>query len=136
MEISLSYYQKVRQFMELMDQNPIPSSPVVRNMETRILRWRLITEEYRELYDEMWLDGLTEDNLANFAKEMADLIYVVVGTAVAFGIDMDAIFDEVHRSNMSKYPVTYREDGKILKGPNYLPPDIKAVLKRLAIDGE
>lgn len=136
MEISLSYYQKVRQFMELMDQNPIPSSPVVRNMETRMLRWRLITEEYRELYDEMWLDGLTEDNLANFAKEMADLIYVVVGTAVAFGIDMDAIFDEVHRSNMSKYPVTYREDGKILKGPNYLPADIKAVLKRLTVDGE
>jgi len=135
-EISLSYYQKVRQFMELMDQNPIPSSPVVRNMETRMLRWRLITEEYRELYDEMWLDGLTEDNLANFAKEMADLIYVVVGTAVAFGIDMDAIFDEVHRSNMSKYPVTYREDGKILKGPNYLPADIKAVLKRLTVDGE
>ena len=56
-------------------------------------------------------------------KELCDLLYVVYGTAVAFGYDIDGAFEEVHRSNMSKLGVdgrpVRREDGKALKGPNY-----------------
>jgi len=62
----------------------------------------------------------------NMIKELADLVYVVLGTFIAFGWDFDKAFDRVHESNMSKLgpdgkPV-YREDGKVMKGPNYKPP--------------
>jgi predicted HAD superfamily Cof-like phosphohydrolase len=61
-----------------------------------------------------------------FLKEMADLIYVLLGTAVAMGMDIDTAFKRVHRSNMSKLgpdgkPVM-RADGKVLKGPEYCLP--------------
>jgi len=71
-------------------------------------------------------------NVVNLAKELADLLYVVYGTAAAYGIPIDDVYREVHRSNMSKLgpdgkPI-YREDGKVLKGPNYTPADIQKVL--------
>lgn len=98
------------------------------------LRVNLIEEECDEVVEaiDFMLDG--EGNLANVAKELADLLVVTYGTARTFGIDIDAVFEEVHRSNMSKLgadgkPV-YREDGKVLKGPNYSPADIASVLDR------
>ena len=62
----------------------------------------------------------------------ADLLYVVYGAAHAFGIPIDECFEEVHNSNMSKLgadekPI-YREDGKVLKGPNFYEPNLKGVL--------
>lgn len=82
------------------------------------LRFRLIQEEFKELMESQDPD--------NMIKELADLVYVVLGTFIAFGWDFDKAFDRVHESNMSKLgpdgkPV-YREDGKILKGPAYKPP--------------
>ena len=70
--------------------------------------------------------GVQPVPLGNLVKELADLTYVVYGTAVALGIDLDGAIDAVHESNMSKLgedgkPVR-REDGKVLKGPNYQPP--------------
>ena len=68
------------------------------------------------------------------ADALADLVYVVYGMALETGIDLAAVLAEVQRSNMSKLgadgrPV-YRQDGKVLKGPGYLPPDVAAVLAR------
>jgi predicted HAD superfamily Cof-like phosphohydrolase len=59
-------------------------------------------------------------------------VYVAYGTAWSYGIDLDAVIDEIHASNMSKLdddgnPI-YRKDGKVLKGPSYFPPDLKEVL--------
>jgi len=92
--------------------------------ELASLRSRLIKEEYKEVKEAM-ADGDSEETL----KELCDLMYVAVGTAVAFGWDFDGAFAEVHRSNLSKLgedgkPVR-REDGKILKGPNYSPADMR-----------
>lgn len=60
------------------------------------------------------------------AKELADVLYVTYGAADALGIDLPAVFVEVHRSNMSKLDpngqVLRRADGKVLKGPSYRPP--------------
>lgn len=90
------------------------------------LRERLIMEEatetIAELYDE------PSDSGKALTKELADLIYVVVGTAVTFGLPLEEVFNEVHKSNMSKLgedgkPI-YREDGKVLKGPNYKEPNL------------
>lgn len=92
-------------------------------------RMDLIFEERDELFEELlggdeWVPKSPEDLDKNkVAKELADLLYVTYGTAASFGIDIDKVFKEVHRSNMSKLgedgkPI-YREDGKVLKGPNY-----------------
>lgn len=100
------------------------------------LRGSLIDEEARELAAE--IDNLrmrivngepfSVHDVADLLKEMADLQYVISGLAVAFGLPLDAVFADVHASNMSKLgpdgkPI-YREDGKVVKGPNYAPPDI------------
>jgi predicted HAD superfamily Cof-like phosphohydrolase len=58
---------------------------------------------------------------------LADLLYVVYGAAVTFGIDLDPFFDEVHRSNMAKDGGATREDGKILKPEGWQPPAIRAI---------
>ena len=62
-------------------------------------------------------------------KELADLVYVCYQYAENIGWDLDEALDRVHRSNLSKLdddntPI-YREDGKVLKGPNYKPPNLK-----------
>ena len=62
-------------------------------------------------------------------KELADLVYVCYQYAENIGWDLDEALDRVHRSNLSKLddddkPI-YRDDGKVLKGPNYKPPNLK-----------
>ena len=91
------------------------------------LRMDLIAEEAREL-----LLALQADDPIAVADALADLAYVTLGAALCFGIDLPAVFDEVHRSNMSKLgpdgkPVL-NEYGKVTKGPNYSPADIESVL--------
>ncbi|MEQ1626353.1 MAG: MazG nucleotide pyrophosphohydrolase domain-containing protein, partial [Nitrospira sp.] len=97
--------------------------PTAASEETKRLRIRLIQEEFDELKESM-----AEGNLAALAKEMADLLYVVYGTAVSYGIDMEPVFREVHRSNLSKVGGYKREDGKWVKPPTYSPAKIEPLL--------
>ncbi len=95
--------------------------------DLRTLRARLIAEEANEA-----TDALACGDLAAIAQELADLIYVTYGAAVTFGINLDLAVGEVHRANMSKLgpdgnPVR-RCDGKVLKGPDYVAPDMTAAL--------
>lgn len=101
--------------------NEIPGIPP---SEITNLRDTLHYEEYKEVKTE-----LEHGNLPEVAKELCDLLYVVYGTIISYGLQdrIEDIFDEVHRSNMSKLgedgkPLR-REDGKILKGPNYFKAD-------------
>ena len=96
--------------------------------ERLTLRRRLIEEEVSELLDA--LDGEPPEAVA---KETADVVAVVLGLMAEMGIPFDAVWDEVHRSNMAKFgpdgkPVK-REDGKVLKPPGWTAPDIAAVLR-------
>ena len=96
---------------------------------------KLIEEEKKELFDEFAKTSPENVNLVNVAKELADLLYVVYGTAAAYGIPIDDVYREVHKSNMSKLgedgkPI-YREDGKVLKGPNYKPADLNKFFKEV-----
>ena len=91
------------------------------------LRLSLIQEEFAEL-----AAAADADDLVGVADALADIVYVAYGTAHVYGIDLDAVLDEVHASNMTKLgadgrPVR-RADGKILKGPGYRAPDIAAAL--------
>jgi predicted HAD superfamily Cof-like phosphohydrolase len=87
------------------------------------LRLDLINEEVQEL-----TDGLGKKSMLEIADALTDILYVVYGAGHACGIDLDECFNEVHRSNMTKLgedgrPI-YREDGKVMKGPNYSEPDL------------
>jgi predicted HAD superfamily Cof-like phosphohydrolase len=88
------------------------------------LRVELIREEAEEA-----AAAIRSGDQKHIAKELADVVYVAVGAAIVHGIDLDLAVAEVHRSNMSKLvdgaPVL-RADGKVLKGPNYRPPDMSA----------
>ena len=85
----------------------VSDRPSLPEEATRQLRVRLIQEEFEELQEAM-----VAQDLPGVAKELADLLYVVYGTAVSYGLDMDPVFREVHRSNLSKVGGYKRADGK------------------------
>ncbi len=87
------------------------------------LRLRLIQEEADELRD-----AIASKDLTGVADALGDLLYVVYGAGCAFGLDLEQIFDEINRSNMTKQGAADREDGKIQKGPNYEPPRISPII--------
>lgn len=94
--------------------------PWAKGSRKDLLRVLLVKEEYAEV-----LEAETAEDLL---KELADLAYVTFGFAAEFGWDLDEALRRVHASNMSKLgddgnPI-YREDGKVLKGPNYEPPHL------------
>lgn len=113
----------VREFHKEFDIH-VAESPSVPDPKTTILRERLIQEEFDELKE-----ALKAENLPAIAKELADLLYVVYGTAVSYGIDMAPVFREVQRSNMSKVGGYKREDGKWVKPPTYSPARIAPILE-------
>lgn len=102
----------------------VQTAPRDVSAETKHLRIRLIQEEFDELKEAM-----ASGNLAAVAKEMADLLYVTYGTAVSYGIDMEPVFQEVHRSNLSKVGGYKRADGKWVKPPTYSPADIEPIVE-------
>jgi predicted HAD superfamily Cof-like phosphohydrolase len=113
----------VQEFHEQFDIH-ISTTPSVPDEATQILRNRLIQEELEEFQGAM-----ESKDLSSMAKELADLLYVVYGTAVSLGIDMEPVFKEVHRSNMSKVGGYKREDGKWVKPPTYSPASLDIILE-------
>jgi len=89
--------------------------------DPRAMRAHLILEEVAEL-----LNGLATCNRVKTADGLADAAYVIEGTALCFGMPLDALFDEVHRSNMTKAPNRGLRLSE--KGSTYEPPDIAGVL--------
>lgn len=134
MDLLVTPYQAVKEFHEaysLVIREP--GDPIDFSFENdsvdelMSLRESLNSEEWRELQD-AWED----EDLVDYADAVCDLVYVLVGSLVSFGVDFDSCFAEVHRSNMSKLgedgkPIV-REDGKILKGPNFTPPDLRSII--------
>lgn len=118
--------EKVRQFHEKFDAL-LNETPTLLNDVDWWLRVDLIREELQEYYD-----ACKDYNLTGIADAIGDMLYVVYGTAVAHGIDIEPIFDEIHRSNMSKGSpsVIKREDGKVLKNTGYKPPELEPILKK------
>ena len=113
----------VQEFHEQFDIH-ISTTPSIPDEATQILRNRLIQEEFEEFQEAM-----QSKDLSAMAKELADLLYVVYGTAVSLGIDMEPVFKEVHRSNMSKVGGYKREDGKWVKPPTYSPASLDIIIE-------
>jgi predicted HAD superfamily Cof-like phosphohydrolase len=104
-----------------------------REAEARIMQRILIVEEYRELLDAELNVLCKRAGESDVLKELADLVYVCFQYAENMGWDLDEALDRVHKSNMSKLDADgnpiYREDGKVLKGPNYKPPYLEDLVK-------
>lgn len=100
-------------------------------MEKNALRYRLMHEENEE-----YLEAANNNDLVEVADALGDMLYILCGTIIEHGLQykIEEVFEEIQRSNMSKLgengePI-YREDGKVLKGPNYSKPNIKAILDK------
>ncbi|MFP2996407.1 nucleoside triphosphate pyrophosphohydrolase family protein [Spongiivirga sp. MCCC 1A20706] len=94
------------------------------------LRFNLMAEENEE-----YLEAAKDNDLVEVADALGDMLYILCGTILEHGMQhkIEEVFEEIQRSNMSKLgadgkPI-YREDGKVLKGPNYFKPNIKAILE-------
>ncbi len=110
----------------------VMEKPTVNLEEAKILlRHRLMQEENEE-----YLEAAKNKDMVEVADALGDMLYILCGTIIQHGMQdlISEVFEEIQASNMSKLgadgkPI-YREDGKVLKGPNYFRPNIKAVLDK------
>lgn len=118
----MSVFDDVRDFHKVLEI-PIELHPTIPD-ETRVmLRIDLIMEEFEET-----LLAIQQDEILKIADGLVDLLYVVIGTMHEFGLPAQALWDEVHRTNMAKKGGPVRDDGKRLKPEGWVPPDIRRVL--------
>ena len=122
----MSNFERVKKFMKTFGQEVKEKAEFPSNKITN-LRYELIKEELDELKD-----AIEKKDIKEVADALTDILYVTYGAGHAFGINLDKCFEEVHRSNMSKLseegkPI-YNEFGKVMKGPNYSPPDLKKII--------
>ncbi len=96
--------------------------------QKNLLRFNLMKEENEE-----YLEAVQNNDLIEIADALGDMLYILCGTILEHGLQLkiEEVFDEIQRSNMSKLgedgnPI-YREDGKVLKGPNYFKPSFEEV---------
>ncbi|HET7101006.1 MAG TPA: nucleoside triphosphate pyrophosphohydrolase family protein [Terriglobia bacterium] len=115
--------RQVQEFMRLAGQE-VKARPALAPVEVANLRLRLIEEEATELSEAMAAGDLVE-----IADAVGDLLYVVLGAASAYGIDLEPVFQEIHRSNLSKFIDGHRRPGgKWQKGPRYSPANLEPIL--------
>ena len=100
-------------------------------LDKNMLRYKLMREENEE-----YLEAASQGDLVEVADALGDMLYILCGTNISHGMQhkIEEVFEEIHRSNMSKLdkngePI-YREDGKVLKGPDYFRPELKDILDR------
>ena len=120
-------FERVREFHRAFSVEENASPSVLLPMKTQYLRWKLMLEELDELKEAVF-----QSDAEGVLKELCDLLYVVYGYGAVMGFDVDAAFALVHASNMTKLGVdgkpTYRDDGKVMKSPQYTPPDLRGLL--------
>lgn len=123
-----NWYEDVKDFHKAFEQRVGEYPAIPEDVNERELRINLLEEEFNE-----YLQAEEDADLVEIADALADLIYIACGTAVSYGIPLDKVFEEVHRSNMAKLidgKVLRRVDGKVQKPEGWTPPDIKSILIR------
>lgn len=118
-------FSDVLEFHREMAPHLIGSVPAVPEAGSARLRLRLLAEEYEELER-----AIFAGHLPGIADGIADLIYVAIGTAIGYGIDMRPVWEAVHRANMAKAGGPVRDDGKRGKPPGWEHPDVAGILGR------
>jgi predicted HAD superfamily Cof-like phosphohydrolase len=121
--------EAVREFHETFNQENGTEPRLIENHEW-MLRHKLMAEENDEYFD-----GCDKGDLTEIADALGDKLYILCGTILKHGMQdiIEKVFDEIHSSNMSKVgedgKAIMREDGKILKGPNYFKPNLKQFIE-------
>jgi len=122
----MSNFKKVGIFMKTFGQE-VNNKAVFPSEKIQKLRYDLIAEELEELKI-----ALKNKDIKEVADALTDILYVTYGAGHAFGINLDACFNEVQNSNMSKLGTNgkpiYNENGKVMKGPNYFKPNLEKYL--------
>ena len=125
---------KVKKFHELFFIGNEDEPKAVIDESTFLLRHRLMKEENEE-----YLEARKDGDMIEIADALGDMLYIWCGTVLKHGMQdiISEVFDEIQRSNMSKLgednkPI-FRDDGKVMKGPNYFKPDIKGIFKKSII---
>ena len=123
--------QAVTDFHEAFKLNIQQKPTVYIGEDRKLLRYKLMREENEE-----YLEAANNNDLVEVADALGDMLYILCGTIIEHGMQdkIEEVFNEIQRSNMSKLgedgkPI-YREDGKVLKVPNYFKPDIRAILEK------
>jgi len=139
---------QIREFM-LKAQQAVPDAPIMPSATVRELRLKLIAEELQELagafsyrlyleddsksIGEPTLQLVPNGQLCSMAEAydaILDLMVVVIGTGVALGLELEPGWQEIHRSNMSKFIDGHlRKDGKFIKGPSYSPANLTPIIQ-------
>ena len=124
-------FNKVKKFHEVFLIGNEKKPKAVIDRSTFLLRHRLMHEENEE-----YLEACENGDIVEIADALGDMLYIWCGTVLKHGMQdiICDIFDEIQRSNMSKLdennqPI-FRQDGKILKGANYIKPNIKGILEK------
>ena len=135
----MSLLEQARKFREVFGQEILPNISRYGFIKKQLwdMQTRLIREEAGEFLvaaDECFADPENTKAREEVVKELSDLVFVCYQFAATYGIDLDKAMTLVFESNLSKLdeqgkPI-YREDGKVLKGPNYAPPDLTECLPR------
>lgn len=99
-------------------------TPDLPDPQTLLLRMSLIAEELAEC-----MTAARNQDMVGVCDALCDILYVTYGTAVTMGVDLEPLFAEVQRSNMSKDGGGQDGGGKIMKGPNFTPPDLRSKLE-------
>ena len=122
-----NWYEDVKDFHKSFNLRVGQAPTIPEDSSERFLRMNLLEEEFNE-----YIDAEQKLDIVGIADALADVIYIACGTAVSYGIPLDKVFEEVHRSNMAKLvdgkPI-YREDGKVLKPAGWQPPNIEKILE-------
>ncbi len=131
----MSVFDDVRKFMEIGHPDKITDVPRIPPDDIDELCQSLIKEEHKEL-KKAWAN----EDLVEIADAICDLIWVLICKALCYGIPIDKVWDEVAKTNMAKFPngVVLRRpgDGKIMKPPDWVPPDIKRIIEEAQRAGE
>ena len=109
----------------------VQHNPIANLSKEKIeLRFNLMAEENDEYFE-----AANNNDLVEVADALGDMLYILCGTILEHGMQhkIEEVFNEIQRSNMSKLGANgkpiYREDGKVMKGPNYFKPNIESILK-------
>ena len=121
----------VRRFHEVFGAH-IERTPTAK-VPAELIEWRvkMLLEELEE-----YREAVQDEDIIEIADALTDLLYVLLGTFVTHGLQdvVEALFDEVHRSNMSKLDAhgkpIYREDGKVLKSDRFSEPDLQSIIAK------
>ena len=139
----MSLQDQAKQFRETFNQESLPNISHYGFIKKQLwdMQCSLIEEEaaeFLEAADECFADPENVDRRTDLIKELSDLVFVCYQFAAAFNLDLDKAMGLVFESNMSKLdeqgkPI-YRPDGKVLKGPNYQPPDLMSCVPAVRLN--